>query len=73
MNNNLHDTLQPRMDFQPQPEFDKTDRLLHIPTLSGCVYENLIDFECFNSYPFNDIQQALFWTEWAHELDGLGT
>ena len=26
-----------------------------------------------NAFPFDDGQQALFWTEWAHGLDVLGT
>ncbi len=31
------------------------------------------DLNWFNAFPLDDGQQALFWTEWAHELDVLGT
>jgi len=31
------------------------------------------DLNWLNTFPFYDGQQALFWTEWAHELDVLGT
>ena len=36
---------------------------------------NTVDDELnwLNPFPFDDGQQALFWTEWAHELDVLGT
>jgi len=32
-----------------------------------------IDTDWLNVFPFNDNQQGLFWTEWAYELNGLGT
>jgi hypothetical protein len=36
---------------------------------------NVVDeeFDWLDAFPFDDGQQALFWTEWAHELDVLGT
>lgn len=31
------------------------------------------DLDWLSTFPFNDNQQALFWTQWAHEIDTLGT
>ena len=31
------------------------------------------DLDWLNAYPVDDGQQSLFWTEWAHELNTLGT
>ena len=35
--------------------------------------EAIGDLDWLGTYPFDDGQQALFWTEWAHEIDTLGT
>jgi hypothetical protein len=31
------------------------------------------DLDWLSGYPYDDSQQALFWTEWAQELNNLGT
>lgn len=31
------------------------------------------DLDWLEDYPYDSSQQALFWTEWANELDMLGT
>lgn len=45
-------------------------------SVEGDVYDTIPldeDLNWLNAFPFDDGQQALFWTEWAHELDILGT
>jgi hypothetical protein len=49
-----------------------------LPSSAAAIEENasnILDDELnwLDAFPFDDGQQALFWTEWAHELNVLGT
>ena len=40
---------------------------------SGDLTDSVADLDWLTSYPTDDDPQALFWIDWAHELDTLGT
>ncbi|KIX02764.1 uncharacterized protein Z518_08706 [Rhinocladiella mackenziei CBS 650.93] len=63
----LHGTLRPPVDANPRPQPEDVDTLFQPQVMDGD------DLDWLDVYPFDDSQQALFWTEWAHELDTLGT
>jgi hypothetical protein len=52
-----------------------TNIMSSLVTIEGAVNNNVDDGDLnwLNAIPFDDGQQAMFWTEWAHELDVLGT
>jgi hypothetical protein len=66
--------LRPPVDLKRHTASANVDTLLQSPGMSGDdLGETVADLDWLNSYPFDDSQQALFWTEWAHEIDTLGT
>ncbi|KAK5302100.1 hypothetical protein LTR80_002966 [Exophiala xenobiotica] len=67
----LSGALHPATDLEQQTEFDTT--LLQPHGMDDDLGETVDDLDWLNAYPFDDGQQSLFWTEWAHELNTLGT
>ena len=69
----LNGALRPPIDLEQQTESDNVDTLLQPHTMDGHPGETVSDLDWLSAYPFDDSQQALFWTQWAHKLDTLGT
>jgi hypothetical protein len=55
---------------QLQDDDDDIDNLL--PVAENSFNETAEDLDWLNTYSLDESQQALFWTEWAHNLDTLG-
>lgn len=49
------------------------DTLPPLDTSTGDITIEDADLDWLNAYPIDTSNQALFWTEWANELDILGT
>ncbi|EXJ67589.1 uncharacterized protein A1O5_09602, partial [Cladophialophora psammophila CBS 110553] len=70
----LDDALGPPVYLESEKESDNIDTLPQSQEIeSDGLGETVGDLDWLNTYPFDDSQQALFWTEWAHEIDALGT
>lgn len=70
----LNGALRPPVNVEHQTESDNVDTLLQSHAMDGDdLGETVGDLDWLGTYPFDDSQQALFWTEWAHEIDTLGT
>lgn len=69
----LSGALHPAIDLEQQRELDNLDSLLQPQGMDNDVAETMDDLDWLNAYPVDDGQQSLFWTEWAHELNTLGT
>ena len=69
----LNGALRSPIDLEQQTESDNVDTLLQPHAMDGGLGETVSDLDWLSAYPFDDSQQALFWTQWAHELDTLGT
>jgi len=70
----LNGSLRPPVNGERQVEVETVDTLLQSQTLDGDdLGETAGDLDWLSNYPFDDSQQALFWTEWAHGIDILGT
>jgi hypothetical protein len=67
----LNGVLRPAVNVENHSEADNSDTLLHPHTME--LGEAMDDLDWISTYPFNDSQQASFWTEWAHEINTLGT
>lgn len=66
--------LGPLVGVERQTQSDSDDTLFQSHAMdSDGLGESVDDLEWLSAYPFDDGQQALFWTEWAHEIDTLGT
>ena len=71
----LNGALRPPVNVEHQTESDNNfDTLLPSHAMDDDdLGETVADIDWLSTYPFDDSQQALFWTEWAHEIDTLGT
>ncbi|KAH8705745.1 fungal-specific transcription factor domain-containing protein [Talaromyces proteolyticus] len=70
----LNGVLHPPVNLENQTESDNRDTLLQSQEMNGDeLGEAVGDLDWISTYPFNDSQQASFWTEWAHEINTLGT
>lgn len=70
----LNGALRPPINVEHQTEPGNADTLLQSHAMDGDdLGEAVGDLDWLNTYPFDDSQQALFWTEWAHEINILGT
>ncbi len=70
----LRDVLAPANNIEHQRESDNTNPGLQSYAMDdGNLGEPVDEFDWLSTYPFDDSQQALFWTEWAHEIETLGT
>jgi hypothetical protein len=70
---NLNGVLHPAVNLENQTESENADTL-HPHAMDGDeLGEAMGDLDWISTYPFNDSQQASFWTEWAHEINTLGT
>ena len=70
----LNSALRPPVNMERQTESDNVDTLSQSHAMDGDdLGETVGDLDWLSTYPFDDSQQALFWTEWAHEIDTLGT
>ena len=69
----LSGALHPAIDLEQQTELNNLDTLLQPQGMDADLGETVDDLDWLNAYPFDDGQQSLFWTEWAHELNTLGT
>lgn len=70
---NSHGAPRAHINLDNQTESDNVETLSQAHTMDRDEFdESSANFDWLNSYPFNDNQQALFWTEWAHEIDTLG-
>ena len=66
--------LHPPSNVENQTVSDGIATLLQSHTMDAdSLGETVGDFDWLSTYTFDDSQQALFWTEWAHEIDSLGT
>ena len=71
---NLNSALHHPINVEHGAESDNVDTLLQSREIDGDdLGETVGDLDWLSTYPFDDSQQALFWTEWAHEIDTLGT
>ena len=68
-----NEPLLPSNEAEPPWANDHLDMLIHPHAMEGDIDQDLGDLDWLNAFPFDHSQQALFWTEWAHELDTLGT
>lgn len=65
--------VRPDDDLEQQTGSGNQVGLLQPPHVDDQLGEIGEDLEWLNVDHFNDGQQALFWTEWVHELGTLGT
>lgn len=73
-NADFNGTLQPSESTERQMETANIDMPSQSYGVEGVNQGNTInDLAWLDNYQFDDSQQALFWTEWAHEIDSLGT
>lgn len=64
----------PSGDMGQPTDFSGVDNTaMHTETPNDGLDDTVDGFDWLNPCAFDDSQQALFWTEWAHELDTLGT
>jgi len=70
----LNGALRSPVSMEHQTESDNVETLLQSHAMDGDnLGETVGDLEWLSTYPFDESQQALFWTEWAREIDTLGT
>lgn len=70
----LNGALHPPVNVEHQMQSGKFDTPLQSQTIDDDHLDGIMgDLDWLSTYPFDDSQQALFWTEWAHEIDTLGT
>jgi hypothetical protein len=70
----LSGTLRPPANMEYGIESDNGDKLLQSSMPNGNTLDETVDeLDWLDAYPFDDSEQASFWTEWAHEIDSLGT
>ena len=70
----LNGTSLPHVNMEHQTESDNVDTLLQSHAMNGNDLSGSVgDLDWLSAYPFDDTHLSLFWTEWAHEIDTLGT
>ena len=73
-NADLNGVLRPPSSSEHQLDPGNVGTLLQPDAIDGDgLGETVEDLDWLGTYPFDDSQQALFWTEWAREIDTLGT
>ena len=60
-------------DSESQPYITNIEALSQPQAMAGSLGTTGGELDWFGAGPFGGSQQDLFWTEWAHELDTLGT
>lgn len=71
-NADLNVALRSPITVEHQTGSDSVDTLLQSRAMDGDDLAEIVDdLDWLNTYPFDDSQQALFWTEWAHEINTL--
>ncbi|KAI1610763.1 fungal-specific transcription factor domain-containing protein [Exophiala viscosa] len=70
----LSETLDAALSVRHQPESENVDTILQSHPIDGLdLGETTDDIDWLNAFPFDDSQQALFWTEWAHEINTMAS
>ncbi|KIV87265.1 hypothetical protein PV11_02820 [Exophiala sideris] len=70
----LNGVLHSRDNGEYQTESDNVDTVIQSHPIEG--YDpggTLDDLDWLDTFPFDDSQQALFWTEWAHEINTMAS
>jgi len=70
----LYGTLGAPSNVGHLTESEDVETLLQSHPISGLdLGETADDIDWLNAFPFDDNQQALFWTEWAHEINTMAS